>query len=295
MYAVSCCVIGCSTICSQILQDPTATSGQYLCRLGPASRTQWCHYRILPQVSDRYVNPTSETVRYLWRFTGYTSKAKCKSLVIKEEMVHFCKAAEGFYMTLRSTSWKHEIVHFYMHSKPKIPLKYVLERAMNSCVGTRGGDKVDNSPVACTLPASRVLLKHWSTEISALCTVNATRGEELQVEEFPPNITSFSVRRYDRYTRYRFSVAARTGIGIGEWHTEESPHYTTESNLTLTPHSNTFSSLLNKYAEVLNGCFDDVYFVCVSQFMLRTRWTSPLRAGSSGSCVPWLSLFSSCS
>uniref|UniRef100_A0A8C4GTF8 Neurofascin n=1 Tax=Dicentrarchus labrax TaxID=13489 RepID=A0A8C4GTF8_DICLA len=58
-------------------------------------------------------------------------------------------------------------------------------------------------------------------------------GEELQVEEFPPNVTSFSVRRYDRYTRYRFSVAARTRIGIGEWHTEESPHYTTESNFLL--------------------------------------------------------------
>ncbi|XP_047457331.1 neuronal cell adhesion molecule-like [Mugil cephalus] len=60
-------------------------------------------------------------------------------------------------------------------------------------------------------------------------TVNATRGEELRVEEFPPNVTSFSVRRYDRYTRYRFSIAARTQIGIGEWHTEESPHYTTET------------------------------------------------------------------
>uniref|UniRef100_A0A672YDA7 Neural cell adhesion molecule L1 n=1 Tax=Sphaeramia orbicularis TaxID=375764 RepID=A0A672YDA7_9TELE len=59
-------------------------------------------------------------------------------------------------------------------------------------------------------------------------TVNATRGEELRVEEFPPNVTSFSVRRFDRYTRYRFSVAARTRIGIGEWYTEESPHYTTE-------------------------------------------------------------------
>ncbi|XP_042264041.1 neurofascin isoform X2 [Thunnus albacares] len=59
-------------------------------------------------------------------------------------------------------------------------------------------------------------------------TVNATRGEEMRSEEFLPNVTSFSVRRYDRYTRYRFSVAARTRIGIGEWHTEESPHYTTE-------------------------------------------------------------------
>ncbi|XP_029689002.1 neurofascin isoform X2 [Takifugu rubripes] len=59
-------------------------------------------------------------------------------------------------------------------------------------------------------------------------TVNASRGEELRVEEFPPNVTSFSIRRFDRYTRYRFSVAARTEIGIGEWYTEESPHYTTE-------------------------------------------------------------------
>uniref|UniRef100_A0A669C0X5 Neural cell adhesion molecule L1 n=1 Tax=Oreochromis niloticus TaxID=8128 RepID=A0A669C0X5_ORENI len=58
--------------------------------------------------------------------------------------------------------------------------------------------------------------------------MNATRGEELRVEELPPNVTSFSIRRYDRYTRYRFSVAARTRLGIGEWHTEESPHYTTE-------------------------------------------------------------------
>ncbi|XP_008277414.1 neurofascin [Stegastes partitus] len=60
-------------------------------------------------------------------------------------------------------------------------------------------------------------------------TVNTTRGEELRVEEFPPNTTSFSIRRYDRYTRYRFSVAARTRLGLGEWHTEESPHYTTET------------------------------------------------------------------
>uniref|UniRef100_H3D4T4 Neural cell adhesion molecule L1 n=1 Tax=Tetraodon nigroviridis TaxID=99883 RepID=H3D4T4_TETNG len=60
-------------------------------------------------------------------------------------------------------------------------------------------------------------------------TVNATRGEELRVEDFPPNVTSFSIRRFDRYTRYRFSVAARTETGIGEWYTEESPHYTTEN------------------------------------------------------------------
>lgn len=53
-------VFVCSTICSQILQDPTATSGQYLCRLGPASRTQRYHYWIFPQVPDRYINSTSD-------------------------------------------------------------------------------------------------------------------------------------------------------------------------------------------------------------------------------------------
>lgn len=71
------------------------------------------------------------------------------------------------------------------------------------------------------------------SEVSAVSAVNATRGEELRVEDFPPNVTSFSIRRFDRYTRYRFSVAARTETGIGEWYTEESPHYTTESNLFL--------------------------------------------------------------
>lgn len=70
-----------------------------------------------------------------------------------------------------------------------------------------------------------------SSEVSTFSSVNATRGEELRVEEFPPNVTSFSIRRLDRYTRYRFSVAARTEMGLGEWYTEESPHYTTESNL----------------------------------------------------------------
>ena len=50
----------------------------------------------------------------------------------------------------------------------------------------------------------------------------------MRVEEFYSNVTSFSVRRYDRYTRYRFSLAAKTQVGQGEWHTEESAHYTTE-------------------------------------------------------------------
>ncbi|XP_064813257.1 neurofascin-like [Oncorhynchus masou masou] len=61
-------------------------------------------------------------------------------------------------------------------------------------------------------------------------TVNTTREEEMRVGEFPANTTSFAVRRYDRYSRYRFTIAAQTRIGVGEWCTEESPHYTTEAN-----------------------------------------------------------------
>uniref|UniRef100_A0A8C4FB81 Neural cell adhesion molecule L1 n=1 Tax=Dicentrarchus labrax TaxID=13489 RepID=A0A8C4FB81_DICLA len=60
-----------------------------------------------------------------------------------------------------------------------------------------------------------------------------TLAQYLKHSQIPWEILLFSVRRYDRYTRYRFSVAARTRIGIGEWHTEESPHYTTESNFLL--------------------------------------------------------------
>ncbi|KAI1892457.1 hypothetical protein AGOR_G00133560 [Albula goreensis] len=62
-------------------------------------------------------------------------------------------------------------------------------------------------------------------------TVNGSRagGPRPQVHIFPVNITSFSMRRPDRYTRYRFTIAAQTQHGIGEGLSEESPHYTTEA------------------------------------------------------------------
>ncbi|XP_030622914.1 neurofascin [Chanos chanos] len=59
-------------------------------------------------------------------------------------------------------------------------------------------------------------------------TLNATQAESLQVEYLPPNVTSYSMRRFDRYTRYKFSLAAQTQVGVGEAYTEESPHFTTE-------------------------------------------------------------------
>uniref|UniRef100_A0A8B9RNW7 Neurofascin n=1 Tax=Astyanax mexicanus TaxID=7994 RepID=A0A8B9RNW7_ASTMX len=60
-------------------------------------------------------------------------------------------------------------------------------------------------------------------------TLNVS-GERMQVENLPPNATSFSLRRFDRYTRYKFSLAAQTQIGVGEVVTGESPHFTTEGH-----------------------------------------------------------------
>uniref|UniRef100_A0A673HXZ6 Neural cell adhesion molecule L1 n=1 Tax=Sinocyclocheilus rhinocerous TaxID=307959 RepID=A0A673HXZ6_9TELE len=59
-------------------------------------------------------------------------------------------------------------------------------------------------------------------------TLNITLGDRILVEYIPPNITYFSLRRFDRYTRYKFSLAAQTETGVGEAFTEESPHFTTE-------------------------------------------------------------------
>lgn len=62
------------------------------------------------------------------------------------------------------------------------------------------------------------------------------------VEELPPNTTQFSLRRFDRYTRYKFSLAAQTQVGVGEAFTEESPHFTTEGKNTCNAIQKRFSS-----------------------------------------------------
>uniref|UniRef100_A0A672N6J5 Neurofascin n=1 Tax=Sinocyclocheilus grahami TaxID=75366 RepID=A0A672N6J5_SINGR len=62
-------------------------------------------------------------------------------------------------------------------------------------------------------------------------TLNVTLGDRIQVEYITPNITYFSLRRFDRYTRYKFSLAAQTEVGAGEAFTEESPHFTTEGKV----------------------------------------------------------------
>ncbi|KAJ8371340.1 hypothetical protein SKAU_G00113680 [Synaphobranchus kaupii] len=60
--------------------------------------------------------------------------------------------------------------------------------------------------------------------------VNGSReAGRFQVETFPANVTSFSMRRPNRYTRYKFTVTALTQLGAGEERSEESPHYTNEA------------------------------------------------------------------
>ncbi|XP_036387189.1 neurofascin homolog (chicken) a isoform X17 [Megalops cyprinoides] len=60
-------------------------------------------------------------------------------------------------------------------------------------------------------------------------TVNGTRLGRMHMENFLPNVTDFSLRLPDRYTHYKFFLAARTQVGAGEVYAEESPHFTNEA------------------------------------------------------------------
>ncbi|XP_070814996.1 neurofascin homolog (chicken) a isoform X2 [Chaetodon trifascialis] len=63
-------------------------------------------------------------------------------------------------------------------------------------------------------------------------TVNGSRIGRLQLEQFLPNVTDFTLRLPDRSTRYKFHLSALTQVGAGEVYAEESPHFTNEENFT---------------------------------------------------------------
>ncbi|XP_036387175.1 neurofascin homolog (chicken) a isoform X4 [Megalops cyprinoides] len=65
-------------------------------------------------------------------------------------------------------------------------------------------------------------------------TVNGTRLGRMHMENFLPNVTDFSLRLPDRYTHYKFFLAARTQVGAGEVYAEESPHFTNEEDFAST-------------------------------------------------------------
>ncbi|XP_076606180.1 neurofascin homolog (chicken) a isoform X14 [Chaetodon auriga] len=60
-------------------------------------------------------------------------------------------------------------------------------------------------------------------------TVNGSRIGRLQLEQFLPNVTDFTLRLPDRSTRYKFHLSALTQVGAGEVFAEESPHFANEA------------------------------------------------------------------
>uniref|UniRef100_A0A8C2ELN3 Neural cell adhesion molecule L1 n=1 Tax=Cyprinus carpio TaxID=7962 RepID=A0A8C2ELN3_CYPCA len=68
-------------------------------------------------------------------------------------------------------------------------------------------------------------------------TVNGTQAGEMKVQKFPPNVTEYIMNLPNRFTRFKFYLAARTQVGAGEVYAVESPHFTNEgqqaSRLTL--------------------------------------------------------------
>uniref|UniRef100_A0A8C2BHN0 Neural cell adhesion molecule L1 n=1 Tax=Cyprinus carpio TaxID=7962 RepID=A0A8C2BHN0_CYPCA len=73
-------------------------------------------------------------------------------------------------------------------------------------------------------------------------TVNGTQAGEMKVQKFPPNVTEYIMNLPNRFTRFKFYLAARTQVGAGEVYAVESPHFTNEgqqaSRLTLPQKSN---------------------------------------------------------
>uniref|UniRef100_A0A8C9QW76 Neural cell adhesion molecule L1 n=1 Tax=Scleropages formosus TaxID=113540 RepID=A0A8C9QW76_SCLFO len=59
-------------------------------------------------------------------------------------------------------------------------------------------------------------------------TVNGSQVGHIQMENFPPNVTQFTLRLPDRSTHYKFFLSARTQVGAGEVYAEDSPHFANE-------------------------------------------------------------------
>uniref|UniRef100_A0A673H384 Neural cell adhesion molecule L1 n=1 Tax=Sinocyclocheilus rhinocerous TaxID=307959 RepID=A0A673H384_9TELE len=60
-------------------------------------------------------------------------------------------------------------------------------------------------------------------------TVNGTQAGERKVQSFPANVTEYIMNLPNRFTRFKFYLAARTQVGAGEVYAVESPHFTNEA------------------------------------------------------------------
>uniref|UniRef100_A0A8C9QZ72 Neural cell adhesion molecule L1 n=1 Tax=Scleropages formosus TaxID=113540 RepID=A0A8C9QZ72_SCLFO len=76
-------------------------------------------------------------------------------------------------------------------------------------------------------------------------TVNGSQVGHIQMENFPPNVTQFTLRLPDRSTHYKFFLSARTQVGAGEVYAEDSPHFANEGkNASKNIHMSGFCFLL---------------------------------------------------
>ncbi|XP_058647112.1 neurofascin homolog (chicken) a isoform X11 [Onychostoma macrolepis] len=60
-------------------------------------------------------------------------------------------------------------------------------------------------------------------------TVNGTQAGERKAQSFPPNVTEYIMNLPNRFTRFKFYLAARTQVGAGEVYAVESPHFANEA------------------------------------------------------------------
>ncbi|XP_073682343.1 neurofascin homolog (chicken) a isoform X4 [Garra rufa] len=60
-------------------------------------------------------------------------------------------------------------------------------------------------------------------------TVNGTQAGERKAQSFPPNVTKYIMNLPNRFTRFKFYLAARTQVGAGEVYAMESPPFNNEA------------------------------------------------------------------
>uniref|UniRef100_A0A8C1QED8 Neurofascin homolog (chicken) a n=1 Tax=Cyprinus carpio TaxID=7962 RepID=A0A8C1QED8_CYPCA len=113
----------------------------------------------------------------------------------------------------------------------------------NIVIGYSGEDKPSTAPTelrVSKINSTKVNLQWWDKPLEPngvligytlqYHTVNGTQAGEMKVQKFPPNVTEYIMNLPNRFTRFKFYLAARTQVGAGEVYAVESPHFTNEGN-----------------------------------------------------------------
>uniref|UniRef100_A0A8C2ENT3 Neurofascin homolog (chicken) a n=1 Tax=Cyprinus carpio TaxID=7962 RepID=A0A8C2ENT3_CYPCA len=112
----------------------------------------------------------------------------------------------------------------------------------NIVIGYSGEDKPSTAPTelrVSKINSTKVNLQWWDKPLEPngvligytlqYHTVNGTQAGEMKVQKFPPNVTEYIMNLPNRFTRFKFYLAARTQVGAGEVYAVESPHFTNEA------------------------------------------------------------------